>query len=157
MAELQDIIAYLLAKYPHKSELSNARVTKMIYLADWRSAITRSCQISSISWHFDNYGPFVWDVKDAVEKHPSLFKIEDSQNMFGERKCQFALADTSYVPNLKQDEQVILDHVIQSTKSLHWNSFINLVYSTYPVLSSDRFTSLDLVTKASEYRQQANT
>jgi hypothetical protein len=39
MAELKDIIAYYCKQYPHKAELSKARLTKMVYLADWKSAI----------------------------------------------------------------------------------------------------------------------
>ena len=31
---LRDIVAYVCKNYPYKDELSNARVTKMVYLAD---------------------------------------------------------------------------------------------------------------------------
>ena len=54
MTELKEVISYLVSKYPHKDELSNARLTKMIYLADWRHAITQGNQITDIRWFFDN-------------------------------------------------------------------------------------------------------
>ena len=48
MANLKDIIAYILQNYPSnmKHELSNARVTKMIYLADWRNCLRSKGQVS---------------------------------------------------------------------------------------------------------------
>ena len=35
MAKLVDVVGYLCEHYPHKAELSKARLTKMVYLADW--------------------------------------------------------------------------------------------------------------------------
>ncbi len=58
MAQIKDIVIHILKNYPHKDELSNARVTKLVYLADWRHVLETKEQISSIKWYFDNYGPF---------------------------------------------------------------------------------------------------
>jgi hypothetical protein len=41
MATLGDVMAYLCEHYPHKDDLSKARLTKLVYLADWKSAIER--------------------------------------------------------------------------------------------------------------------
>lgn len=41
MAELKDVIACIYSSYPQKAKLSEARLKRMLYLADWRSAITR--------------------------------------------------------------------------------------------------------------------
>lgn len=48
MAELRDVIAYILQRYPEDmaGELSNARVTKMVYLSDWRNCLRGKGQIS---------------------------------------------------------------------------------------------------------------
>ena len=48
MATLTDIIYYLISNYPHKDELSNARVTKMVYLADWHAAVKLGHQLTYI-------------------------------------------------------------------------------------------------------------
>jgi hypothetical protein len=53
MARLRDVVAYLCHEYPHKGELSKARLTKMVYLADWRSAIERGSQVTDIEWVFN--------------------------------------------------------------------------------------------------------
>jgi hypothetical protein len=155
MARLHDIIAYLLQKYPYKNELSTARLTKMIYLSDWKAALDSGEQLTDIQWFFDNYGPFVWDVTREAGAHPRLFNIEDTENMYGDRKRLFRLLDGDYTPDLSSQDKQVLDHVISATEDLNWDQFIKLVYSTYPVISSDRYTTLDLAAKASEYKEES--
>lgn len=153
MAELKDIIVYLLQQYPHAGELSNARVTKMVYLADWKAALDYGRQLSRINWFFDNYGPFVWDVFETVKGDPT-FEIDMTANFYGSPKRLFRLAPYSlYQPNLGETEQAILRHVVEHTHPLSFDHFIRLVYSTYPIASSARYEQLDLVAKAQEYRR----
>ena len=155
MASIQDAVAYLLQHYPHRDELSNARVTKMVYLSDWHQAIQHGRQVTPINWYFDNYGPFVWDVKKAVEANPSLFSVEETRNYFGTPKILLSLRQSGYAPQVTPDEQASLDHVIEATKRLSWDAFIKLVYSTHPVASSQRYSQLDLVAKAHQYKAGA--
>jgi len=37
---------------------------------------------------------------------------------------------------------------------LEWQDLLRLVYSTYPILSSERYSELDLVALAKEYEQE---
>lgn len=154
MAELKDVVAYLLAKYPYKSELSNARVTKLVYLADWHACLNKGTQITGIEWYFDNYGPYVHDVKKMVESHPDLFKMEATQNMYGDRKVQFTLQKEDYEPRLTEDERASLDKVIELTKFKTWGDFIKFVYGTFPIQSSARYSTLNLEEKAKEFATQ---
>ena len=153
MTELRDVIAYFIKKYPFKSELSNARVTKMVYLADWRHLLSFGTQITGIKWYFDNYGPFVWDIKSTAEKNPDLFAIENTSTPYGTPKIIFDIKNLAYIPALDSNVKDSLDHVIQETKNLSYSQFIRLVYSTYPIITSDRYTYIDLPKKAKEYLQ----
>lgn len=153
MNQIRDLIGYILKHYPAKHELSNARVTKMVYLADWKHAFEKGSQITGIEWYFDNYGPFVWDVKNEAERHDSLFDIENVPNMYGSKKTLYKLKNKDFEPNLSNDVKKILDHVIEKTAPLYWDDFITLVYSTHPIMTSERYTSLDLVAKAKEYNE----
>ena len=150
---LKDVMIYLIKHYPDsmKEELSNARLTKMVYLGDWHQAINYGRQITNIEWYFDNYGPFVHDIKDTAVKHPDIFSIADSQNMFGAPKRVYSLRDGTFQANVDDEAKESLDHIIEVTQNLHWTDFIKLVYATHPVLSSERYSSLDLVKKAEEY------
>lgn len=154
MATLRDAIAYILMNYPENlaHELSNARVTKMLYLADWHQCISRGRQVTSINWFFDSYGPYVNEIKTTAESEPSLFSIENINNLYGQKKSMIKLKNRSYQTNISFDEKTSLDHVIETCKDMYWDDFIKLVYSTYPIMTSDRYSKLDLLQKAKDYK-----
>lgn len=150
MASLHDVIAFLARNYPHKDELSNARVTKMIYLADWRAAIRSGRQITSIEWPFNHYGPFTSEVMETA-KSSNDFAVLDTENIYGSPKQIIRLRDAGLDVGLEPQEEEALRHVIETTKDLSWAEFIELVYSTYPVVSQSRYSTLDLVALARQY------
>jgi len=152
VATLRDIVAYVGGNYPYKDELSNARVTKMIYLADWRSAITRGEQLTDLEWEFSHYGPYVKDVKQVAETD-SAFEVVPTKNLYGGQKDLIQVADDITYPSVTEDEKELLDYVISSSASKNWDDFVKLVYSTYPIVTQDRFSSLDLVELAKEYEK----
>ena len=154
MTELVDVISYLVQNYPHKSELSKARLTKMVYLSDWKFSVDNNKQMTQLNWFFDNYGPFVWDVIDAINESPNLFTVEETKNSFGAEKSLIILKNQNHNPKISASEKQVLDFVIESTKRLNWNEFINLVYSTYPILTSKRYTNLNLPNLAVEYKKK---
>ena len=150
-SNLSDIMAYLCEKYPTKSELSNARLTKMVYLADWTSALERGGQMSTIAWEFDHYGPFVYDVLNTATENGSKFQVTDTVNMFGGNKQLISIKGNASYPSLNKDDKEILDYVIERTRRLSWNEFIQLVYATYPIKASRRYTRLRLGKLAQQY------
>ncbi len=153
MAELVDVITYLCERSPDRGDLSNARLTKLTYLADWKSALDRGQQITPIKWIFDQFGPFVYDVKDAAIAD-SAFVVQDTTNVYGAPKTLIKLVQDRGYSSLLDEEKDILDWVIETSSKMTWNAFIRLVYSTYPIMSQDRGTKLDLVALAQEYRSE---
>lgn len=145
-------MAYICKNYPHEDELSNARVTKMVYLADWRSAIKRRQQITDITWQFNHYGPFVYDIRDVAKEDPA-FEIVPTQNMYGSHKELIKVSSDVEYPSLDDEEIDVLDFVLDQTSKINWADFIKLVYSTYPVIAQERYTKLDLVDLAEEYEE----
>lgn len=152
MAKLQDIIAYLCSKYPYKEELSKARLTKMVYLADWRSAISSGVQLSNIKWEFNHFGPYVPDIADLARKTDG-FNIVTTTNFYGGLKEVIQVRQPYEYSNLTNAEKKILDFVIEQTRLLNWNDFIKLVYSTYPILTEPKYSSLDLIHLAKKYKE----
>jgi hypothetical protein len=155
MAKLADVLLYICQNYPHRDELSKARITKMVYLADWKAAIETRQQITPIQWRFDHYGPWVDDVVQTA-RSDSRFKVRKGLTFFGNDKDVISLVPgaSSINPELTADEVKILDFMIQATEKLTWNDFIKLIYSTYPIMSEPRYSSLDLVTLANDYQIQ---
>lgn len=155
MSPLSSIIGYIISHYPHKNEMSNARLTKTVYLADWHFLLNKGKRLTNINWYFDNYGPFVWDVKKEVESRSDLFDIHNTLNSRGSKKILIEVKDNINFSDLVDgDEKSSLDSVIGSTKNLYWDDFIRLVYSTYPVMSGSRYSNLDLEKCASEYKER---
>lgn len=152
MSTLHDLVLYLCKHYPHKDELSKARVTKMVYLADWRSAITSGRQLTDLTWTFNHYGPYLDDVVEAAQSSED-FEVRSTTNMYGSRKEVIEARPSSSEPALSVEERAILDHVIEETRRLTFNDFIKLVYSTYPIVTQPRYQPLDLVALAGEYEE----
>lgn len=152
MAELSDVLVYVCLHYPHKDDLSKARLTKIVYLADWKSAIERDRQITNITWQFNHFGPYVDDVILTARTDPR-FVIIQTRNYYGEPKEVVRVQDGVEEPNFDIEEKAILDFIIEKAARKTWSDFISLVYSTYPIITQVRFSELDLVGLAREYRQ----
>ena len=151
MNRLQNIIAYFCLNYPYPDELSNSRLTKLVYLADWLSALADDRQLTDIDWLFNHYGPYVDDVRNAV-LYSHDFSFQHDQNMFGSNKNVIRFHGDKSSINLSVRDMKILNLVIEKTRGKYYNEFIDYVYSTYPVQSQNRYSNLDLVRLAREYK-----
>lgn len=153
---LHDILAYILLRSEQilkRKGLSKYRITKIVYLCDWCYACACGRQITDIRWFFDNYGPFVWDVYNTLTKDSSLFELSVIITPYENEITTFTLKNMAYVPNITRDVQDCLEYVLEHVVNLKNQEFTNLVYATYPIRTSRRYTSLNLVEKANEYRK----
>lgn len=151
-----DLIRYIIKTYPYPSELSKARLNKIIYLIDWKSAIEHGKQITDIEWIFNHFGPYVSDVEDIILSD-ERFEIISTKNIYNNPKNIIKLCrDTNFIEP-ENIEKEIIDFIIEKTRKFYWDRFIQLVYSTYPIMSQERGTKLDLVSLAKEYSQLKNT
>lgn len=149
MSKIADVVKYICKMYPYDQELSNARLTKMVYLADWESARRFGKQITEIHWYFNNYGPYVDDVLKTVQMDPEIDAIQTS-TIYGTPKIQIRYSGNGEGINLSEDEKDILNEVISQTRSMYWNGFISYVYNTYPVRENAQYSYLDLVDLANQ-------
>lgn len=150
MAKIKNVTAYICAKYPHEDELSKARVTKLVYLSDWKSAQSNGKQLTNIKWYFHNFGPYVDDVVNKASSD-SRFQITSTTTMYGDSKTLFSIKDgADFEKGLSESDKKIINEVINETKNLYWDSFIKHVYDTYPIRVTDRHTELDLVDLANQ-------
>jgi len=143
MAKIRDVAAYFCRKYPHKSELSKTRLTKLVYLADWESVKRNGKQITPIRWYFHNFGPYVDNVILEVQSD-NRFELITSLNFYGDQKTVISLKDDARLSGLTDEEIEILENVIDETSPMYWDGFIKHVYSTEPIVSRDRYEFLDL-------------
>lgn len=153
MKKLQQIIAFFCVNYPHKEELTKARLTKMVYLADWFSALLDGKQLTDIKWVFNHYGPYVNDVVDTAHS-TSGFEVEQRNTMYGSYKYVISYNGLETDLALSAREVSILNTVIDKTKTMYFNDFVDYVYSTYPVKKKERYSYLDLVGLAEIYKHE---
>lgn len=153
--ELKDIMLYICEKYPYKNELSNARLTKLIYLSDWKNVLKNKEQISDIKWVFNHYGPFVNNIMIEANQNSEYFEVHSEVNMYGHIKQVInnkQNLNINFNSLITDDAQCIINSVIEKTKSKTWTQFIQYVYSTYPVLISEKGTELNLIDIEKKYR-----
>ncbi|WP_108485587.1 Panacea domain-containing protein [Oceaniglobus ichthyenteri] len=144
MAEIADIAAYFCENYPHKSELSKTRLTKLVYLADWEFAKMEGRQMTPIRWYFHNFGPYVDDVIESVSSD-SRFVVKEVKNAYGDSKLEIHLRNVDRPAYKLADREIeVLNDVISRTSTMYWNAFIKHVYETPPIANSDRYNYLDL-------------
>jgi hypothetical protein len=145
---LRAVMEYLCLKYPHPDELSNARLTKLVYLADWEAARHFGHQLTPVKWVFNHYGPWVPDVMNMAQSEPETFLVVTESNSYGSPKIRIALSHPPQNTSLDPHEQAVLDRVIEETRKLYFGPFIDYVYATYPVRASERYDELDLAALA---------
>lgn len=150
--KLRDVMGYLCSGYPYPDELSKARLTKLVYLADWRMSIISHHQITDIEWLYNHYGPYVDAVSDLARTSPD-FSLAADRNAFGAPREVISFIGEPTYPTLSEVEFAVLDHVIETTQTLNFADFLNLVYSTYPIQISPRYARLDLAKLAEAYEQ----
>lgn len=162
MNKIESIIRYFCKHCPHQRDLTGDRLKKMVYLADWRSAITEGEKVTGIDWEVDDYGPHSDDIIDQifrssqlrVTEKPNLNEIYQHRDRFGVHSKVIVLEEGSKVGDLEQGEQEKLDHVIDKTRNLNRLNFDELVHSTYPVLGSLQHDEFNLVALAAEYNEK---
>lgn len=157
MNKLKDTIAYILLNYPtaFRSELSKARLTKIIYLSDWKYAIQYGKTITNIQWIYNHFGPYVDDVINTIIRYPKEFRIRRTYNIFRKNKELIELERKDLeILNLSSSEKKTINFVIRATAGLSWKDFIDLVYSTYPIVTQDKMSNLDLIELSHNYKKE---
>jgi len=152
MSKILDLVRYIIKNYENKKDLSKARLNKIIFLIDWVSAIRRHQQITPINWYYNYYGPYVKDIEKEIQKD-NRFNIDKGRNYYGNEKNIISLKKDEGFNDLTKEEKEIVNFVIENTKNLNWGDFINLVYSTYPIVKAEKFSNLNLVELAKEYKK----
>lgn len=153
MNNLLNLILYIFKTHPKVNELSKPRLVKLIYLIDWKFAIDSGRQFTSIRWYYNHYGPYVDDVIDLIKKENEIFKVTSSINQFGSISERISLAKKDANFYLPDDVKRAADFIINNTAHMNWSEFINLVYSSFPVLSNSQYTEFNLEDDANRFRE----
>jgi hypothetical protein len=155
MASVRDVVGYFCLHHSvQRTGMSLARLTKMVYLADWKSALDRGRTITDppIPWKFDYCGPTSNAIIESIEKDRSFVVKRSVHKETGESFELVSVLASLNIPSLSSADQQILNFVLEKAANRSWADFIRLVYSTFPIITQGRFANLDLVKLAQRYR-----
>ena len=138
MLDFVELFKIIISVYPEKQELTRDRLVKLTYLSDWRSTIVNKKQITNVKWYINNYGPYIENMYETLKE--KSFDINEGIN---ERKKTNEKIETEIM--------TIVQFIINKTKNLNNNDFTTLVFSTFPLATSTKYSYVDLVEKAKQY------
>lgn len=138
MLNFVELFKIILSIYPQSKELTRDRLVKLTYLADWRSAITYKKQITSVKWYINNYGPYIEDMYKILADE----KFDINQEIQRRKTEKY---------NCDREINLVVNFIIDKTQDLDSNTFSNLVFSTFPLATSTKYSYVDLVEKAKQY------
>lgn len=154
-----DCFVYLRHAFQPLQLIPKELLVELLYLADWRSALEKGNQVSDIVWRLNFNGIDCHPIDEAARLPYSPIGIVRASQLVPERRREFGDAEvvvlSDHVPDiglLSIDGVIELDFALDQFGQLGAHEFINLVYSTYPVLKAVPLQELDLVSFAREYR-----
>jgi Protein of unknown function (DUF4065) len=154
LATVRDVLSYICTKHPNPLALTINHINKIIYLADWKSAIVRGRQVTGLTWRIDDSGPHAPQINTVLEQE-SAFELITSGGAFRIPTERLQLRSGIGWKTLDAKDKEILDFVLKTASSKYFGDFVRLVYSTFPVLNSpDSDEHLDLVALAAQYKEQ---
>lgn len=142
MAQLRDVVAYLCKRYPHKQELSKARLSKMIYLGEFRSATTKGRRLTDQTWTFSHLGPYLGEM-DEFPFPDESFRVTKGTSIYGDPMEVVTVLEDVEFPSLTEEDRRILDLVVKESAAKEWEDLCSLVCSTIPAIVQATDTRLD--------------
>jgi hypothetical protein len=102
-------------------------VARLVYLVDWRSALTIQRQTTRVEWRIDGRGPRLGLVEAAARQIRAERTLID----------RIMPTPTRRLPDLFAGDVESLDHVLKEAALMNRLQLVRLVMSTYPVMTAD--------------------
>lgn len=151
MERLINILDYLYLNYPNANQLSISRVMKLLYLIEWRYAITKFEKLTDIEWMQTEFGPYYKSLR-VIFSESSNFEVSIKLDDNKKEQIVITFLNKKNNLNIKNDAKQVVDFVIQHCKDYSWQELNNLVNSTYSVLNTPQGHMIDIVTMAKKYK-----
>ena len=133
MRKYKDIIQYIVKNHPDPCSLSSARVSAILYLIDWKSAMETGRQLTNLHWQTTPSG---------IKPQGGLSAPFSSKEYKALPSCKFSSA-----------EKDIMNHAIDSSARKGITELISLANTTYPAFLQNRIgTVLNLDDIAKIYK-----
>jgi len=154
MKNLLDTILYIFEEYRKKDELSTARLVLLVFLIDWKFAIENERQFTETKWTYEQFGPFSKDILILIKNKKDIFKIDIIKKSDGMTTERLTLKSNSVIEIKNFEAKSAADFILENTYSMTWSEFIQLVFSSYPIISNSKNTQLDLSKDSLRFKQR---
>lgn len=151
MERVINILDYLYLKYPNPNQLSISRVMKLLYLIEWRYAITKFEKLTDIEWINTEYGPFYKSLRDIFDES-SNFDVKDDIDDNGRKQTMIFFLNRKADINLKENTKEVINFVIDICKDYSWVELNSLVNSTYGVINTPQEGVINVLELAKKYK-----
>jgi uncharacterized phage-associated protein len=153
MERVINILDYLYLQYPNSNQLSISRVMKLLYLIEWRYAITKFEKLTDLEWMQTEYGPYYKSLR-SIFNESSNFEVSIKLDDNKKEQIVIIFLNKKENLNLKVETKEVVDFVIDHCKNYSWTELNNLVKSTYGVLNTQQGQIIDVVNLAKRYREK---
>jgi uncharacterized phage-associated protein len=153
MERVINILDYLYLQYPNSNQLSISRVMKLLYLIEWRYAITKFDKLTDLEWMQTEYGPYYKSLR-SIFNESSNFEVSIKLDDNKKEQIVIIFLNKKENLNLKVETKEVVDFVIDHCKNYSWTELNNLVKSTYGVLNTQQGQIIDVVNLAKRYREK---
>ena len=139
-ASLEQIALYALC---FAEKLPRYALPKLIYLLDYQYSLTHGEQYTNIKWYYNDFGPFVHDVENAIRKHENV-KISKEKNPYDGKGCSYFYYAGVKVSLVDSEAASILEGMVSLFRKMTSREFISYVYGTYPMAHTSRHNFIDV-------------
>lgn len=153
MERIINILDYLYKQYPNPNQLSISRVMKLLYLMEWRYAITKFDKLTDIEWFQTEYGPFYKSLR-LIFDESSNFKVLVKKDDYNKEQIIIEFLNNKENLTTKAETKEVVDFVIQHCKDYSWFELNNLVNSTYGILNTPQGQIINVVELAKKYKNR---
>ncbi len=152
--DIKELIYYIVA-YGDKNniDITLYRLYRTIYLIDWVFCINRNRQFTNIIWFFDNYCPYSKNILSILKNNNDLFYLIKTKDEQGVPRIKIKLLKKFLTIEFSDDDKYIINFVLSKTSSFSQNELKNLVYNTYPLKTTKRYSFFNILEKAREYKK----
>ncbi|HEY2325776.1 MAG TPA: hypothetical protein VGJ82_23165 [Thermoanaerobaculia bacterium] len=142
------MIEYICRFYGGSAPMTQFRLGLTLYLTDWRSAIELGRAATDIRWKVENHNPtpeqgdLVFLVMARTSTPPDFSAIDHPREPL---PVNFALPD---------EDRRTIDFVLKVTRHMADQELMQLVYSTFPIMTQPDRAPLNLVALAERYNRE---
>jgi hypothetical protein len=144
MSKFEQVAHFFVSRFPG---MGVVKLTRGMYLTDWRAAILLHNTITGMQWKLGEYGPEARELFSFL-KTTAILRVEADKEGY----TQLNIAD-SHEYDFSKSEIDILEFVVNTLNEKQGNDLIRLINSTFPVIATNIGAEMNMTQLASEYER----